>query len=211
MNPVRLTTGSHNVLDVAQGAFERGELVVYPTDTLYALGGKALDGHVAAAVRRAKGRPEDKPLPLIVANIEQLREIALHLPRGLRTLCERFWPGPLTLVLAAARAVPDEVTSGTGHVAVRIPALALARQLCERAGPLIATSANRSGEPAASTCDEALRAMASCVALAIDGGAATESRPSTVVDLTGDAPRLMRPGPVGWEAVLNALAEQHPR
>jgi L-threonylcarbamoyladenylate synthase len=207
----RVAADSDEVLDIAQEVLERGELIVYPTDTLYAVGGKAMDGRVAAAVRRAKGRPDDKPLPVIVANLEQLRQIASPLPRGLTTLCDRFWPGPLTLVLSAARAIPEALTSGTGRMAVRIPALALARQLCERAGPLIATSANCSGEPAATTCDEALRAMGQFVALAIDGGAAVETRPSTVVDLTGENPRLVRAGAVGWETVLSALGEPHPR
>jgi L-threonylcarbamoyladenylate synthase len=208
---LRLPASSDAVLDAAQQALDRGALIVYPTDTLYAVGGRALDAHVAAAVRRAKGRDDVKPLPVIAASLEQVCQIAAELPLNLTALSERFWPGPLTVVLKAASGVPEAVTSGTGRVAVRIPALALARQLCERAGPLIATSANRSGEPAALTCDEALRAMGEYVALAIDGGTATESRPSTIVDLTGDTPHLIRAGTVEWEAVLAALGGPHPR
>jgi L-threonylcarbamoyladenylate synthase len=199
------------VLDAAEAALRHGALIVYPTDTLYALGGQALHGEVAVAVRRAKGRPADQPLPVIVADIEQARQIVATLPRSFSALSDRFWPGPLTLVLRAAGVVPEEVTSRTGRVAIRVPALPLARELCRRVGPLIATSANHSGEAAACTCNEALRAVGRHVALAIDGGAATVSRPSTVVDLTGANPRLLRPGAVEWEAVVNALVGGDPR
>jgi tRNA threonylcarbamoyl adenosine modification protein (Sua5/YciO/YrdC/YwlC family) len=206
-----VSASSGAALEAARETLERGALILYPTDTLYAVGGRVFDDRVATAVRRAKGRADDKPLPIIVANLEQVRQIAAGLPQTLMVLAERFWPGPLTLVLSAANAVPKEVTAGTGRVAVRIPALDFARRLCDQGGPLIATSANRSGEPAASTLDEALRAMGEYVALAIDGGASLESRPSTIVDLTGDTPRLLRAGAVVWETVLRALGERYPR
>jgi tRNA threonylcarbamoyl adenosine modification protein (Sua5/YciO/YrdC/YwlC family) len=199
------------VLDAAEAALRRGALIVYPTDTLYALGGRALAADVAAAVRRAKGRAADQALPVIVADLDQAQQIVTALPQSFFALSERFWPGPLTLVLPAAGIVPEEVTSRSGHVAIRIPALPFARELCRRAGPLIATSANRSGDAAATTCDEALRAVGRYIALAIDGGAATVSRASTVVDLTGASPLLLRAGVVEWDAVVNALAEGDPR
>jgi len=211
VRPPVLRVHDEGVLDAAEAALRRGALIVYPTDTLYALGGRALDADVAAAVRRAKGRAADQALPVIVADLDQAQQIVTALPRSFFALSERFWPGPLTLVLPAAGIVPEEVTSRSGHVAIRIPSLPFARELCRRAGPLIATSANRSGDAAATTCDEALRAVGRHIALAIDGGVATVSQASTVVDLTGASPLLLRAGVVEWEAVVGALAEGDPR
>jgi L-threonylcarbamoyladenylate synthase len=182
-----------------------GRLLVYPTDTLYALGGRALDAGVASAVRAAKGRADDKPLPLIVAGIDQARELAALWTPAVARAAERFWPGPLTLVLPAAAAVPDVVTAGGGTVALRVPALELARRLAQGAGPLIATSANRAGEAAPDTCAQAVAAVGAFAALALDGGRG-RSTASTIVDLTGEAPRLLRPGVVDWEQVRRVLS-----
>jgi L-threonylcarbamoyladenylate synthase len=200
-----------SVLDAAQAALERAGLILYPTDTLYALGGKALLQGVAAAVRRAKGRADDKPLPLIAADWRQVRLLSPALSPLAVRLGACFWPGPVTLVLPASTEVPPDITAGTGTVAVRIPALSLARRLCERVGPLIATSANRSGASAAMSCAEALRAVGRHVALAIDAGEAELPLASTVVDVCGSVPRLLRPGAIPWRAVLLALGEGDPR
>jgi L-threonylcarbamoyladenylate synthase len=200
-----------NVLDAAQAVLERAGLILYPTDTLYALGGKALLQGVAAAVRRAKGRGDNKPLPLIAADWKQVRRLSPALSPLAVRLGACFWPGPVTLVLPASSEVPPDITAGTGTVAVRIPALRLARRLCERVGPLIATSANRSGAPAAMSCAEALRAVGKHVALAIDAGAAQSPQVSTIVEVCGPVPRLLRPGAIEWRAVLLALGEGDPR
>jgi L-threonylcarbamoyladenylate synthase len=206
LTPLRVDAASDAALDAAQEALARGALIVYPTDTLYAIGGRALDPRAATAVRRAKGRAEGSPLPLVAADLEQVQQITADTPAALTRLCVLFWPGPLTLVLPSADVVPDGVTSGTKSVAVRVPASDLARRLCRGVGPLIATSANLSGGPPAATCAEAVQAVGSHVALAIDGGPAVQSRPSTIVDLTGDAPRLVRAGAVEWQSVLSALS-----
>jgi L-threonylcarbamoyladenylate synthase len=183
-----------------------GQLLIYPTDTLYALGGRALDGEVGARVRGAKGRDEGKPLPLVAADVEQVLGLCAGWPEAAAQLAGRFWPGPLTLVVRAAPGVPDEVTAGAGTVAVRVPALVLARQLCQAAGPLISTSANRAGEPPPLTCGAAMAALGGAAALALDAG---PGRPlaSTVVDLTGGAPRLVREGAVPWADILRSFAQ----
>jgi L-threonylcarbamoyladenylate synthase len=177
-----------------------GELLIYPTDTLYALGGRALDGRVASRVRVAKGRADAKPLPLVVADLVQVGRLVAAFPEAAQALAERFWPGPLTLVLECAACVPEAVTAGTGTVALRVPALRLARALCARAGPLISTSANRSGVPAPLTCEEAVAQVGGSARLALDGGR-SRPVPSTIVELRAGEARLIREGAVGWSEV----------
>jgi len=190
-------------LDRAASVLEAGGLLIYPTDTLYAIGGLALDPGVARNVRTAKGR-EAKPLPVVAADIGQARSLAGGFSEEALRLAQRFWPGPLTLILPAAPDVPVEVTASTGAVAVRVPGLALARRLCTRAGPLISTSANLAGAPSPVTCEEAVAGVGHAAALALDAG---PGRPvaSTIVDLTGHPARLVRSGAVPWAEVLASL------
>lgn len=193
------------VVALAATVLGRGGLLIYPTDTLYALGGQAADPGAAATVRRAKGRDDGKPLPLVAADEAQVRSLCNGWPDTARRVAERFWPGPVTLVLDAAPWVPRDVTSGTGTVAVRVPALALTRALCAAAGPLVSTSANRSGEPSPVTCAEAVRQVGASAELALDAGAG-RGIASTVVALTDGEPRLLRPGAVAWESITGVLA-----
>jgi L-threonylcarbamoyladenylate synthase len=186
----------------ALDALRVGALLIYPTDTLYALGGRALDPAAGRLVRAAKGREEGKPLPLIAADLEQARGLCARWPAAAGRLARRFWPGPLTLVLPASGEVPWEVCAGTGSVAVRVPGLLLARRLCS-AGALVATSANRAGEPAPLTCGEALASVGGAAALALDAGPGRPA-PSTLVDVSGPEPRLLRAGAVPW-AEIEAL------
>jgi L-threonylcarbamoyladenylate synthase len=176
-----------------------GDLLIYPTDTLYALGGRALDAGVAARVRAAKGRAEGQPLPLVAADLAQARGLVADFPERALALAERFWPGPLTLVLARAAQVPEGVAGGDS-VALRVPALRLARELCARAGPLISTSANRSGAPPPLSCPEAVAAVGHAARLALDGGPGRPS-PSTIVEVRAGGARLLREGAVPWSEV----------
>ncbi len=181
-----------------------GKLLIYPTDTLYALGARALEAAAVAAVRGAKQREEQKPLPLIASDLAQAVGLCSRWPEEAGVVAEHFWPGPLTLVLPAAMHVPHEVTGRGTTVAVRVPALTLARVLCQEAGPLVATSANRSGAPPPLTCAEAVAAVGKAVALALDAGPG-RPQPSTIVDVSGDQPRLLRAGAVSWEEILDVL------
>lgn len=183
-------------MQVLQG----GGLLIYPTDTLYALGGRAFDSRSAVRVRTAKGRQVGKPLPLIAADAQQAASLAAAWSDVAARLAERFWPGPLTLVLPAAQGLPEALTQGVRTIAVRVPALRLARVLCARAGPLISTSANRSGGPSPVTCAEAIVQVGPAAALALDAGPG-RSEPSTLVDLAGGAPRLLRAGALPWPAI----------
>ncbi len=191
------------VTEAAQVLWE-GALIIYPTDTLYALGGRAWDDEAARRVIALKGRQAGKAFPLVAADIEQARSLCDQWPDAAAALAERFWPGPLSLVLPARPVVPEEVTGPARTVAVRVPACKCARSLCGLAGPLIATSANRSGEPPAAGCSDALSQVGEGVALALDGGPGGTVA-SSLVDLSAGAPRLLRAGVVAWEQIDEAL------
>ncbi len=181
-----------------------GALLIFPTDTLYALGGRALDPATARRVREVKGRPSGQPLPLVAGDREQARALCAAWPGDADRLAAAFWPGPLTIVLPAGPGVPPEVTAGTATVAVRVPGLAVTAALCAAAGALISTSANRTGARGPLTCAEAVEGVGGAAAIALDAG---RGRPlaSTIVDLTGDGPVLLRAGAVAWADVMAVL------
>ncbi len=193
-----------DVVADAVAVLARGELLIYPTDTLYALGCKATDGAAARRVREAKGRDDGKPLPLIAGSLDQVEALSGPLSPSARAIASALWPGPVTLVLPAAPGLPVEITSGGTTVAVRIPDALLARRLCLGAGPLVSTSANRSGRPAPASCTEAESEVGDAAALALDGGPGG-GPPSTLVDVSGPEPRLLRLGAVPWAQVVEAL------
>jgi L-threonylcarbamoyladenylate synthase len=196
--------GDPETVALAAEALARGGLVIYPTDTLYALGCRALDEDAVGRLRGAKRRDEGKPLPLVAADTRQAQSLWTVWPREAAILAQRFWPGPLTLVLPAAPAISRGVTAGRASVAVRVPARALTRALCAAAGPLVSTSANSAGEQPALTCADALRALGDAVALALDGGAGVPNA-STLLDLTDGAPRMLREGDIPWLEVARLL------
>jgi tRNA threonylcarbamoyl adenosine modification protein (Sua5/YciO/YrdC/YwlC family) len=187
------------VLERALRALGGGGLLIFPTDTLYALGGLFARPGVAEAVRTAKGRREGHLLPLIARDRSQVEGLCSRFPEAAARLAEAFWPGPLTLVLPAR----GDVGAEGDTVAVRVPARALARELC-RDGALISTSANLTGAPPPLTCREAVEAVGRAAALALDGGPGTPA-PSTIVDVSGPLPRLVRGGAVSWDEVENVL------
>jgi len=196
-------------LALAAEALGRGELIVYPTDTLYALGCRARDPVAVERLRGAKGREDQKPLPLVAEDAAQAKLLCSKWPEAADRLAEAFWPGPLTLVLPAAEGVPVGVTAGSGTVAVRVPALLLARELCRASGPLVATSANLAGAPAPLTCAEAVSGLGDLVRLALDAGPGSPV-PSTLVALTEGGARLLREGAVPWAKVAAFLGALRP-
>jgi L-threonylcarbamoyladenylate synthase len=177
-------------------------VVAYPTETFYALGARAADPAACERIFLLKGREEGKPLPLIAADLEQVLLVAAELPDCLSRLAARFWPGPLTLVLRAG-------LPGWTSLAVRVSSCPAARELARAAGgPITATSANRSGQPPARTADQVEAAFAACAPpldLILDGGATPGGLPSTIVDLTGGEPRLLRAGPIDFQQVVREL------
>ena len=186
----------------------RGEIVAYPTDTLYGL---AVDPRRPDAVERlfrAKGRPAEMAVPLIASDPQQVARCVSRLPLLARTLAERFWPGPLTLVVGAAPALNRRLLAGGRTVAVRVPDHAVARALARELGhPVTATSANRSGSTPAASAAAASGAVGRDLACVLDAGPAESTSPSTIVDARGAAPVLLRPGAVPWERVLAACGD----
>ena len=187
-------------MNMAASLARFGKLVVFPTDTVYGLG--VCFDNLAAVERvyRVKKRPYNMGLPLLVADEFQISEVAECIPYDARLLIDRFLPGGLTLVMPRAKSMPDIVTGGSGTVAVRIPAHPVPIALIKGTGkPIIGTSANISGKPSALTADEVRLQFGGEVGLVIDGGRCKGGRESTIVDVTGKKPRLLREGAISRE------------
>ena len=190
----------------AVSAIAAGGLVAFPTDTLYGLGADPRSPAALSRLFLSKRRPGDRPIPLVAASIDQVRaSVGTLTPMGER-LASQFWPGPLTLIIPASPSLCREIHLGTGKVAVRVPDHDVARALARVAGhALTSTSANISGGEAAATADEAAAALGDSLDVIIDAGPVTGGLPSTIVDVTGDEPALVRAGAVPWERVLKFL------
>jgi L-threonylcarbamoyladenylate synthase len=194
------------VLDRAADILRAGGLVVFPTDTFYGLAADPRQPDAVSRVFGVKGRSATAALPLIAADLEQVRAAATSLSSATLALAEAFWPGPLTLIVEAAPAIVEGVHGGTGTVAIRVPAHAVARALAARFGyPVVSTSANRSGEPATAIAAAAASSLGDAVELVLDGGATPGNVPSTIVDARGAEPVLLRLGAVPFSSVLEAL------
>ncbi len=190
----------------AADAALRGELVVLPTDTVYGIGTRPDDPAATARLFEAKGRPRELELPVLVATTRAAREIAAFDDRAER-LADRFWPGPLTLVLSRTdRSRRWDLGGNPTTIGVRVPRHPLAIALLARAGPLAVTSANRSGRPTPATCDDLQRVFGDAVAVYICEETPLEGKPSTVVDLAHLEPAVLRPGAIDAEALLAVLA-----
>jgi L-threonylcarbamoyladenylate synthase len=185
------------VIAEAAGWLRRGGIVGFPTESFYGLGAAALDGTAVDRVFRVKGRPESKPLLVLVDSIPMAEALCAEIPDGAREMMTRFWPGPLTLVLRALAAVPVTVTAGTGTVGVRLPAHPVALALVAAAGtPVTAPSANPSGQEPPTTAQEVVRYFEGRVDIVLDGGPTAGGPGSTVADCTVWPPRVLRQGPV---------------
>lgn len=191
-------------------ALAAGRLVAFPTETVYGLGANARDPAAVARLYAAKGRPADHPVIVHIASDAVLAQWAGEIPAAARALATCFWPGPLTLVLPRAPGVPDAVTGGQDTVAVRCPAHPVALRLLRAAREagidgLVAPSANRFGRISPTTAAHVREELGDAVALVLDGGPCEVGIESTIVDLTGGAPRVLRPGMVTAEAVEECL------
>jgi L-threonylcarbamoyladenylate synthase len=194
--PATLTTDVHHAAD----ALRRGQLVAFATETVYGLGANALDVDAVARVFEAKGRPRFDPLIVHIADADVLAQLVTDVPPLARQLIDRFWPGPLTLVLAKQRRVPDLVTAGLPSVAVRMPDHPLARQLITLAGcPVAAPSANLFGRISPTTASHVLDQLGDRIDLVLDGGPCRVGVESTVVRVEADGLSLLRPGGVTLE------------
>jgi len=185
------------LLEYAVRTIHSGKVVAFPTDTFYGLGADPFNLAAVSEVFRIKHRTSDRPLPLLVASIDQAADLTHDPPEIFFTLAKRFWPGPLTLVVPASRQIPLKVTANTGKVGLRWPRALLATSLIEAsARPLTGTSANLSELPACSTAEEVDRQIGDLLPLILDGGPTQGELASTVLDLTGVRLRILRPGGV---------------
>ena len=192
-----------------QGAklIQAGELVAFPTETVYGLGADGLNGDAVAKIFAAKGRPSDNPLIEHIAKKSDVRKLWSRMPKQAQILMDTFWPGPLTLVAPKSELVPDEVTAGLGTVAVRMPQNKTARALIAKAGvPIAAPSANRSGRPSPTTAQHVLDDLGGKIPLIIDGGPCKYGVESTVLSLVGE-PTILRPGAITREMLAALIGE----
>ena len=208
MKTLLLSADAVGTAETAANIITSGGLVAIPTETVYGLGANGLDPHAVAKIFAAKGRPQDNPLILHVADTAQITQFCHSIPESAYRLAERFWPGPLTMVLPAREIVPKCTTAGLSTVAVRCPDNAVTRQVIRLAGcPIAAPSANLSGKPSTTTAQHVLHDHDGRIDAIIDGGPCRVGVESTIVDLTEDRPRLLRPGGVTPEQLLEVLGD----
>ena len=185
-----------------------GGLVAFPTETVYGLGGDAFNPASSRKIYEAKGRPSDNPLIVHICRMEDLERVALQVPREALRLAQAFWPGPLTMILPKRPELPRETTGGLDTVAVRFPSNRIAAALIDAGGGFIAApSANRSGRPSPTLARYCREDLDGRVDMIIDGGQVGLGLESTIVDLTGERPAILRPGFVTWEKLREVLGD----
>jgi len=211
MRPVKtrvLPAGDPGTIRLAQRLLRSGQIVAFPTDTVYGIGAHAFQAEAVAGLYAVKDRPETKAIPVLVAQMEDLTRVALGIPPVAWELVERFWPGGLTLVLPCAQALPAVVTAGGDTVAVRCPDHPVPLALMAALGaPLAATSANLSGQPSPASMRQVVADLAGRVPLIIDGGECPGGVPSTVLDLSVSPPRLLRVGAISTADLRQVLPD----
>ena len=195
-------------MDLAVEALKNHGVVAYPTDTLYGLGAAFNDLEAVERVFDIKGRPRNAPLPLLVASQQDVEQVAVGLNLQAEKLMEAFWPGALTLVVPAGHRTPEVVTGGRKTVAVRMPDHPVPLELIRRLGrPITGTSANPTGGPDPVTADQVRKTLGPKVDHVIDGGPAPMGQPSTILDLSGQRPRVVRLGALGVEDIEEAVSQ----
>ncbi len=195
-------------MDTAAAILRNGGLVGIPTETVYGLGANGLDSGAVGRIFAAKGRPQDNPLILHIPEAAWLERYCRDVPKEAYTLAERFWPGPLTMILHRREIVPDAVTAGLDTVGMRCPAHSLTLEVIRRAGvPVAAPSGNTSGRPSPTCAAHMWEDMAGKIDAILDGGPCGVGVESTIIDLTCSPPRLLRPGGLPLEALQEVLGE----
>ena len=198
-----------DVMDRAGKLIAEGELVAFPTETVYGLGGDALDPDASRKIYAAKGRPSDNPLIVHIAEFDDMKRVAREVPEQARKLADAFWPGPLTMIVWKSDAVPEATTGGMQTVAVRMPNHPVALELIRRSGCLIAApSANTSGRPSPTEAQHVAEDLSGKIAMILDGGPVGIGIESTIIDLTEEKPMILRPGYITPEMLSEVLQEE---
>ena len=208
MNTLLLSAGDVKTPEIAAEIIKKGGLVAIPTETVYGLGANGLDPEAVAKIFLAKGRPQDNPLILHVADAGEIENFCHSIPEAAYKLAEKFWPGPLTMVLPARDTVPKCTTAGLPTVAVRCPDSEVTRNIIRLAGcPVAAPSANISGKPSTTTAEHVIHDHDGKIEAVVDGGPCRVGLESTIVDLTEERPRLLRPGGITPEQLVEVLGD----
>ena len=208
MKTLYLSAQDDKTPEIAADIIKQGGLVAIPTETVYGLGADGLNEAAVAKIFEAKGRPQDNPLILHISGPQEIERYCHHIPQAAYDLAEKFWPGPLTMVLPARSSVPKRTTGGLSTVAVRCPDSAVTREIIRMAGvPLAAPSANISGKPSTTTADHVRHDHDGRIDAIVDGGECRVGVESTIVDLTERRPRLLRPGGITPEQLLEVLGD----
>ena len=190
----------------AAAILKKGGLVAFPTETVYGLGADALNEEAARKIYAAKGRPSDNPLIAHIAKKEDIEPLVREIPEAGKKLMDAFWPGPLTLIFPKSGRVPKGTTGGLDTVAVRMPSDPVARRLIELAGtPVAAPSANTSGRPSPTTAEHVRQDMDGRIEMIVDGGPVGIGVESTIVDVTGEIPMVLRPGAITMEMLKKCV------
>jgi L-threonylcarbamoyladenylate synthase len=204
--PVDEPAQREEAVEAATLAIRRGQLIVLPTDTVYGIGADAFDPAAVRKLLGAKGRGREMPPPVLISAATTLDALAVGVPDWARALVEKFWPGPLTLVCLQQQSLQWDLGDTRGTVAVRVPDHPVALEILERTGPLAVSSANLTGRPAATDADQAEEMLAADVEVIVDAGPSEGETPSTIIDVTGETGRILRPGALSL-ADLNAVLE----
>jgi len=185
-----------------------GALVAFPTETVYGLGGDGLQADAAARIYAAKGRPSDNPLILHIADVADMEKLAVDIPELAYRLAEKFWPGPLTMILKKGDVVPYTTTGGLNTVAIRMPSDEIAREIIRASGTYIAApSANLSGRPSPTKAEHVIEDLSGRIEMIVDGGDSDIGLESSIIDLSGDVPMILRPGYITKEDFEQIVAE----
>ena len=197
-----------NVIEEAAVFLKNGDMVAFPTETVYGLGADALNETASARIYAAKGRPSDNPLIVHVSNVEQVERLAREIPDKARRLMDEFWPGPLTIIFKKRDIVPDGTTGGLDTVAVRMPNHKVALKLIEVSGVAIAApSANTSGRPSPTTAEHVKDDLDGKISMILDSGAVGIGIESTIVDVTSEVPMILRPGYINKQMLEAVVGE----
>ena len=198
-----------DVMEQAGKLIAEGELVAFPTETVYGLGGDALDPDASRKIYAAKGSPSDNPLIVHIADFDDMKRVAREVPEQAKKLADAFWPGPLTMIVWKSDAVPEATTGGMQTVAVRMPNHPVALELIRRSGCLIAApSANTSGRPSPTEAQHVAEDLSGKIAMILDGGPVGIGIESTIIDLTEEKPMILRPGYITPEMLSEVLQEE---
>jgi L-threonylcarbamoyladenylate synthase len=205
MKTLIIPANSPDVMPQARAVLNKGGLVAFPTDTVYGVGTMVFDGPAVESIYRAKDRPIEKAIPVLIGDAEDMEKVGMNIPETAYRLAARFWPGPLTVVIPKKPTLPESV-SATATVGVRVPDHEVARALLRAAGPMAVTSANISGQPSPSTAEEVFAQLGGRIDLIIDGGKTPGGVPSTVIDCTENDLKILRAGPISLEAIRAKLS-----